>query len=100
MLARPATKEVTTEKVLPREEAKEPYETRKIEYTFEYDELKADYLVQTYYYPKQIKITKVATQEILTVFGMAEGSLLANDAIAYRRVTIFMVLSKLGILNP
>ena len=101
VLVRPQHKEVTTEKVFPREESKkEPYETRKIEYTFEYDELKADYLVQTYYYPKQIKITKVATQEILTVFGMAEGSKLANDAIAYRRVTIFTVLSKLGILNP
>lgn len=98
VLIRPAHKEVTTERILPEDKSrKEPYETRKIEYTFEYDKLTADYLVQTYYNPRQIKISKVSTREILAVFTILDSTQYHNSH--YRRIVIFDALVKLGILN-
>lgn len=97
---RPAHKEVTTEKVLPEDKSRrEPYETRKIEYTFEYETLSADYLVQTYFSPKQIKISKVSTQELLSVFTVSNPSQIRTTLAEHQRKIMSEVLVKLGILN-
>lgn len=98
---RPAHKEVTTEKILPENKSnREPYETRKIEYTFEYETLTADYLVQTYFSPKQIKISKVSTQELLTVFTLSDSPHPDAGTFAeHRRKIISNALVKLGIIN-
>lgn len=98
VLTRPPHKEVTTEKISQQEKIREKtYETRKLEYTFEYGEIKADYLVQTFYNPRQIKIIKVATQEILTVFIIPVYT--RADSTTYRREKILSCLAKLGIIQ-
>ena len=60
---------------------------------FELDELTADYLVQTYATPAQVKISKLSTREVLTIINVARVS--RGQGVEHPNDTMLKVLSKL-----
>ena len=69
VVLRPASKEVEETTTTPTNNG----DSTKIltERYFELDELTADYLVQTYATPAQVKISKLSTREILTIVNVS-----------------------------
>ena len=75
VVMRPATKEITTEKTVQRAKGKQADDVKLIQsadaklierYTA-FEEIDADYIVQTYVTSRQVKISKRETEEILAV---------------------------------
>ena len=95
VVLRPSTKNVTTESTIPNKEGESNYPTRVIEDYVRFDEIDADYLVQTYYTNRQVKVSKMDTREVLTVFVIQESP--NEPAAKYRREIITRMLSQLGI---
>ena len=91
VVLRPASKEIEKTTTTPTDDG----DSTKIltERYFELDELNADYLVQTYVTPAQVKISKLSTREVLTIVNIfpiyrGQGGKNPND-------TMLEVLSKL-----
>ena len=97
VVLRPSTRDVTTESIIPNKDGESNYSTRVIEDYVRFDEIDADYLVQTYYTTRQVKVSKMDTREVLTVFVIQVSP---NEPTAkYRREIITRMLSQLGILK-
>ena len=72
---RPATKDVTTEKTVQGAEGKQAAgvksilaaDAKLIERYFAFEDIDADYIVRTYVTPRQVRIAKRETREILAV---------------------------------
>lgn len=96
VVMRPTTREVTTEKTI--EEAKDSQASgmRLTERYFAFEEFSADYIVQTYVSPQQVKITKRETQEVLAVFSLTIPP--NTSAAEWRRKFFSRALAEMGFL--
>lgn len=96
VVMRPSTKEVTTEKVTEETEGNQASGMKLTERYFAFDEIDADYIVQTYATSNPVKITKRETQEVLTVLTVQTA--LHDPAPAeWKRKRFKQVLAKMGI---
>ncbi len=97
VISRPSaapTKEVTTEKVLGKVEGSQAAATKLTERYFEFENLTADYIVQTYATAQQVKITKRETQEVMTVLIV---DTIYMTAVEWRQKIFKKALVKMGI---
>ena len=96
----PATKDVTTEKTVQGAEGKQAAgvksilaaDAKLIERYFAFEDIDADYIVRTYVTPRQVRIAKRETQEILAVLEAFQ-----NDTYHSWPTTIYKALAKMGI---
>ena len=96
VVLRPASKEVEETTTTPANNGDST--TILTERYFGLDELTADYLVQTYATPTQVKISKLSTREVLTIVNVARVS--RGQGGEHPNDTMLKVLSKLlGIQN-
>ena len=95
VVMRPSTKEVTTEQTI--EEAKDSRASgvRLTERYFAFEEIDADYIVQTYVSSHQVKITKQETQEVLSVLTLTTPH--NAPSAEWRRKFFTRALAKMGI---
>lgn len=91
VILRPASREVEETTTTPTNNGDSP----KIltERYFALDELTADYLVQTYATPAQVKISKLSTREVLTIVNVSR--VYHGQGGEHPRDTMLRVLSKL-----
>ena len=100
VVMRPATKEVTMEKTVQRAEGKQTDDVKSIlaadakliERYSAFEDIDADYIVQTYVTSKQVKIAKIETREILAVLEAFQ-----SDEYYSWPTTIYKALAKMGI---
>ena len=91
VILRPASKEVEETTTTPTNNGDST--TILTERYFRLDELTADYLVQTYATPAQVKISKLSTREVLTIINVARVS--RGQGGEHPNDTMLKVLSKL-----
>ena len=91
VILRPASKEVEETTTTPANNGDST--TILTERYFRLDELTADYLVQTYATPAQVKISKLSTREVLTIINVARVS--RGQGVEHPNDTMLKVLSKL-----
>ena len=97
VVLRPATKEIKTEQAIQQVENEQASVKTLTERYFMLDEIKADYIVQTYQTSKQVKISKKETGEILTVLLIPDYH--NNPQALSSKEIIFNALLRMGILN-
>jgi hypothetical protein len=103
--ARPATKEVVTEKEVHGAEGIRGSGAQSIrgadakvtERYFAFDEITADYIVETFVNPEQVKITKRESMEILAVVSPQLDKLNINNRAYSWMSAIHKTLEKMGI---
>ena len=100
VVMRPSVKEVTTEESARQGEDGIASGTSIKERYFAFDEINADYIVQTYASSKQVKISRSDTKEVLTVLVIYDHrSMSTYNNELNRRKIIFNALQNLGVLN-
>ncbi len=100
VVMKPSIKEVTTEESAQQTEDRTASGTSIKERYFAFDEINADYIVQTYASSKQVKISRSDTREVLTVLVIYDySSMSPYDNELNRREIIFNALQNLGVLN-
>ena len=105
VVARPSTKEVMTEKEVHGAEGLQESGARAIraadakitERYFAFDDITADYIVETFANPEQVKITKRESMEILAVITPQLDGLNINNTSYSWTSAIHMTLEKMGI---
>ena len=113
VVARPATKEVMTEKEVMERRASISHgaegiqesgaqairaaDAKVTERYFAFDDITADYIVQTFASPEQVKITKRESMEILAVITSQLDGLKINNTSYSWSSAIHMTLEKMGI---
>ena len=104
VVMRPATKEITTEKTVQRAKGKQADDVKLIQsadaklierYTA-FEEIDADYIVQTYVTSRQVKISKRETEEILAVL-VAKQYMNAAGPVYIWQLELKKALAKMGI---
>lgn len=96
VVMRPSTKEVTTEQTIEEAKNSRASGVRLTERYFEFEEINADYIVQTYAASQQVKITKRETQEVLTVL-VIDISKHNGPTAKWRKEVFSPALVKMGI---
>ena len=91
VILRPTSKEIEETTTTPADNG----DSTKIltERYFALDELNADYLVQTYVTPVQVKISKLSTREVLTIVNVSR--VIRGQGVEHPNDTMLKVLSKL-----
>lgn len=105
VVARPATKEVMTEKEVHEAEgiqesgaqAIRAADAKVTERYFAFDDITADYIVQTFASPEQVKITKRESMEILAVITSQLDGLKINNTSYSWSSAIHKTLENMGI---
>ena len=104
VVMRPATKEITTEKTVQRAKGKQAddvkliqsADAKLIERYAAFEEIDADYIVQTYVTSRQVKISKRETEEILAVL-VAKQYMDAAGQVYIWQLKLKKALAKMGI---
>jgi hypothetical protein len=92
VVMRPSTKEVTTEKEVQETEGNRAAEAKLTERYFAWEDVQADYIVQTYVTSRQMKITKKQTREVLAVLVVPTY----HASQEWREKVLYDALAKMG----
>ena len=96
VVMRPSTREVTTEQVIEEAKGSKASGVRLTEKYFAFEEINADYIVQTYVSSQQVKITKRETQEVLAIL-VVDTSYYNGPTEKWRKEVFTRALEKMGI---
>ena len=100
VVMRPSMKVVEIEDSARQGEDGKAIGKKRTERFFEFDEIDADYIVQTYAITNQVKISRLDTREVLTVLVIYDYSHISSyEDELRRRQTIFNALQNLGALK-